>query len=129
MNDECMVCLDPMINKVTLKCNHEMCRGCLEKLNVMICPYCRRNIITNQTVDKLMSNIINKVLENEQDKAKCTQILQKIDELYECLYRTEITVSELTINILTCMMDISDSDTVKRIIKEETCLSVIDMNY
>jgi GTPase SAR1 family protein len=116
-----------MEEEVVLDCGHKMCRNCIEKLHSMICPYCRRNMITNKNVNKVITNIIQKVLEQEQDKIKCNQIIQSIDELYE--HRAEISVSELTKNILITMMNISNINIVKQIIKEETCISVIDKNY
>ena len=129
MAEECMVCLDTMKNEVVLKCGHKMCKECLKQLYVMTCPYCRSNMITSQNINKVITNIINKVIENEPDNMKCNQISRSIDELYGCLNRKEITVLELTKQILTTMMDISDITEVKRIIKEETYISVIDKNY
>ena len=124
-----MICFDIIEDEVVLKCKHKMCKKCLKQLHAMKCPYCRSNMITTQNVNKVISNIIQKVLEYEQNKKKCDQILQTIDKLYERVHKNEMTVSELTRQILLTMMNISNCDVVKQIINEETYSSVININY
>ena len=128
MAEECAICFETN-DSFELECKHKICKGCIKQFNCFTCPYCRRIMIANRNVNKVMNNIINKVLQDEENEIKCNQIIQTIMELYECFNRGEITIPELTQNILTSMMNISNIERVKQIIHTETYMSIIDENY
>lgn len=47
-NAECPVCYDSCNDCATLKCGHDLCRECLNKLQSRVCPLCRTPIEANR---------------------------------------------------------------------------------
>lgn len=51
---DCRICMEDDILVeliVELKCGHDLCTSCLDKLVLNQCPYCRRDIDTNSVVE------------------------------------------------------------------------------
>ena len=126
---ECHICMNDMVGKITFKCGHGVCRSCVKELysttNVVTCPYCRKYLVTdNQTVNRVLSNTIDRL---KKDDTRLTDLIEaNILFLKQRLDRSEITNSEYTSNIIWKLMELTSQDLIKKMINEETYLSMID---
>jgi hypothetical protein len=59
----CCVCLEESIKIVPLKCCHELCKSCYEKLKCNSCPICRRPLEI-KTIHKLIA-VFTKINQND----------------------------------------------------------------
>tara|TARA_B100001287_G_scaffold270760_1_gene269994 strand:+ start:373 stop:777 length:405 start_codon:yes stop_codon:yes gene_type:complete len=90
----CMICMDKMKGKVTLKCEHEMCPLCFAQHARIhnLCPFCRDEFApaTSNTSKHLMPrNIAESMLTNTVNEYYYDSVENDIDNNFEDMIEDE----------------------------------------
>ena len=72
---QCSICLDMIIEPVTLLCGHNFCRICEATISkseegIKSCPLCRYNYVDEPRVNIVLHNILEEIIGNEY-KEEC----------------------------------------------------------
>jgi len=100
--DNCIICAENMVGKVTLKCNHEMCPSCFAQHSRLsnTCPFCRDEFAPPvKKREEMPENIAEEIMMNDVYHNFMEEISEDLNEQLEI--RPELIPSELLSIILT----------------------------
>ena len=120
--EECPVCMESMCGKsVKLHCHHKMCSECIPKLPILKCPLCRRNILEESNVYKVIDDAIDQVLNYHKNNIYIyNTIKQSIEQIYIKYNKKQISEKELTVFIVNILQSNLDNDLFVQIIRTKT---------
>ena len=84
-NYECMICMDLLIEPVTIQCGHTFCKLCLANCisTTHKCPICRKSIY--QSIDNISKNFLLESLIKEKYPEKYQQKMESLSAQYQKL--------------------------------------------
>ncbi|TEA38665.1 hypothetical protein DBR06_SOUSAS36010028, partial [Sousa chinensis] len=73
----CSICLDPMVEPVSIECGHSFCQECISevgKIGGSVCPVCRhRFLLRNLRPNRQVANMVENLRKISQDAKEGTQ--------------------------------------------------------
>ncbi|XP_036718516.1 E3 ubiquitin-protein ligase TRIM21 [Balaenoptera musculus] len=73
----CAICLDPMVEPVSIECGHSFCQECISEVGkdgVSVCPVCRHHfLLRNLRPNRQVANMVENLRKISQDAKKGTQ--------------------------------------------------------
>lgn len=73
----CSICLDPMVEPMSIECGHSFCQECISevgKIGGSVCPVCRRRfLLRNLRPNLQVANMVENLRKISQDAKEGTQ--------------------------------------------------------